>query len=309
LKLEQLKYFLEAVKYKSISVAAEENYISQPTFSGAISKLEKELGATLLRRTSKGVVPTEAGTVVLEKSEEIFNLMEEMRQEVNRHEKKGVVKLSSIVVFYNHMLPSIIQKMVENQETFTLDATTSESAQIVQNVTNGTDNLGIIIHSEELLNQNLIYEPMFNDQYLLYVGKKSPLWEKESVTVKEVLEQPYIAYRTEFQKASSVWTEQLGKQAPNIQFRTDDLELLKKMIAQEQYVAFFPEVMSKEDYYLEQGLIRRIPISDAKLEIEVGYIYNTKYKQTQVEREFIAVLQTIVKELMADTPEQLLLLK
>ena len=48
MKLEQLHYLSEAVKYKSISVAAEENFISQPSFSASITKLEKELGVTLL---------------------------------------------------------------------------------------------------------------------------------------------------------------------------------------------------------------------------------------------------------------------
>ena len=101
MKLEQLHYLSEAVKYKSISVAAEENFISQPSFSASITKLEKELGVTLLRRTSRGVSPTEAGLVVLEKTEIIFDTIEEMIQEVSAYENKGVVKLASIVVFYN----------------------------------------------------------------------------------------------------------------------------------------------------------------------------------------------------------------
>ena len=113
MKLEQLHHFSEAVKYKSISVAAEENFISQPSFSASITKLEKELGVTLLRRTSRGVTPTEAGQVVLEKTEIIFNTIEEMIQEVSGHEQKGVVQLSSIVLFYNHLL-YLIQIMRNN---------------------------------------------------------------------------------------------------------------------------------------------------------------------------------------------------
>ena len=77
MKLEQLHHFREAVKYKSISIAAEENFISQPSFSASITKLEKELGVTLLRRTTKGVTPTEAGQLVLEKSKIIFDTIEE----------------------------------------------------------------------------------------------------------------------------------------------------------------------------------------------------------------------------------------
>ena len=68
MKLDQLHCFLEACKYHSISVAAEKNFISQPSFSSSITKLEKELGLTLLNRTSRGVTPTPAGVAILEKS-------------------------------------------------------------------------------------------------------------------------------------------------------------------------------------------------------------------------------------------------
>ena len=306
MKLEQLHYLSEAVKYKSISVAAEENFISQPSFSASITKLEKELGVTLLRRTSRGVSPTEAGLVVLEKADIIFDTIEDMIQEVSSYEKKGVVKFSSIVVFYNHIVPKIIRKLKENAQPFTFDATTAESAQIVRNVSTGTDNLGIIIYAEEFLNNDLEYVPLFSDRYVLFVGPCSPFWEKESILLKEALQQPYIAYREEFQKDNAVWTTTLGKtQIPNITFRTDDLELLKKMITQEDYVAFFPEFMSQDDFYLKNDKIRAIPISDKKLEIEVGYIYNKKYKLSRIDQIFMGMMEETIQELAEKKPEHL----
>ena len=307
MKLEQLHYLSEAVKYKSISVAAEENFISQPSFSASITKLEKELGVTLLRRNSRGVSPTEAGLIVLEKTEIIFDTIEEMIQEVSAYENKGVVKLSSIAVFYNYVIPQIILYLREHGQPFTLDATTAESAQIVRNVSTGLDNLGVIIYSDDLLNSDLEYVPLFSDRYLLYVGTNSPYWEKESVTLEEALQQPYIAYREEFQKENAIWTAALGKdRTPNITFRTDDLELLKKMIAQGDYVAFFPEFMSQGDFYLRHGTIRAIPIADGKLEIEVGYIYNKKYKLSRIDQIFMETMEQTIQKLAHKEPERIL---
>lgn len=74
MKLDQLYYLTEAIKYQSISIAADNNFISQPSFSSAITKLEQELGVKLLRRSSKGVTPTESGRVVLETAEQIFKM-------------------------------------------------------------------------------------------------------------------------------------------------------------------------------------------------------------------------------------------
>ena len=85
MKLEQLLYFSEAVKYSSISIAAEKNFISQPSFSSAITKLEKELDITLLRRNSRGVQPTEAGSAILEKVRGIFSLIQEIEDVAYSH--------------------------------------------------------------------------------------------------------------------------------------------------------------------------------------------------------------------------------
>ena len=230
-----------------------------------------------------------------------------MIQEVSAYENKGVVKLSSIAVFYNYVIPQIIFYLREHGQPFTLDATTAESAQIVRNVSTGLDNLGVIIYSDDLLNSDLEYVPLFSDRYLLYVGANSPYWEKESVTIEEALQQPYIAYREEFQKENAIWTAALGKdRMPNITFRTDDLELLKKMIAQGDYVAFFPEFMSQDDFYLRHGTIRAIPIADGKLEIEVGYIYNKKYKLSRIDQIFMETMEQTIQKLAHKEPERIL---
>lgn len=244
---------------------------------------------------------------MLEKTEIIFDTIEEMIQEVSAYENKGVVKLSSIAVFYNYIIPQIIFYLREHGQPFTLDATTAESAQIVRNVSTGLDNLGVIIYSDDLLNSDLEYVPLFSDRYLLYVGTNSPYWEKESVTLEEALQQPYIAYREEFQKENAIWTAALGKdRMPNITFRTDDLELLKKMIAQGDYVAFFPEFMSQDDFYLRHGTIRAIPIADGKLEIEVGYIYNKKYKLSRIDQIFMETMEQTIQKLAHKEPERIL---
>lgn len=304
MKLEQLRYFMEAVKYKSISVAADENYISQPTFSSAITKLEKELGVALLRRTSRGVSPTQAGEIVLEKAEQIFRTIEDMTQEVSMSDKTGVIKLSAVASFYNQIIPHVLLNINKRNLNLSLHVSTAESAQIINNVSSGVDNIGVIIHSERLMSSsaNLEYFPLFDDEFLLYVGKNSPFWDSESVSMEEILLEPYIAYRDEFQKENAIWTEslELNGKTPNIKMRTDDLEFLKKMISEGDYVAFFPKFMSLDDFYVNHGLIRAIPIHDRKLKIQVGYIHSNKYRLSQIDQSFLELMKETIEEMTCD---------
>ena len=67
---------------------------------------------------------------------------------------------------------------------------------------------------------------------------------------------------------------------PNIVFRTDDLDSMKQMIAREDYVAFFPKFMAAGDFYLEQQLIRQIPVEDRDmtLKLDIWKAENTDYR-------------------------------
>ncbi len=300
-KLEQLQYLKEAVKYKSISIAAEKNFISQPSLSGAINKLEKELGVELLRRTSKGVSPTEIGETILEKANIIFKTMHEIEEIATQHGKRGTVNISSIPCICDRIIPKTIFKLKELGEDLVLSVTTGESTQVARNVSSGISSIGLLIYHEGLEDSmDLQYTPLFRDEYVLYVGPFSPYWDEESITLDEMLKQPYIAYREEFVRNNGGLTGLLGKNnLPNIVFRTDDNESLKRMIAQDDYVAFFPKFMSRDDFYLQSGLIRAIPVSDADVKIEVGLVESNKYKLNQVDRIFLDVLkQTIDNDML-----------
>ncbi len=68
---------------------------------------------------------------------------------------------------------------------------------------------------------------------------------------------------------------------------------MKRMIAQYDYVAFFPKFMTRNDYYLQHGLIKAIPIKGQTAGFEVGYIESKKYKTTPQDKRIIQILKEI----------------
>ena len=80
--VRQLRYFAEIVEAKSFTKAAERVRVAQPALGLQIRKLEEELGVPLLRRHSRGVETTEAGTVLLKHANAILKQIEQARQEV-----------------------------------------------------------------------------------------------------------------------------------------------------------------------------------------------------------------------------------
>ena len=300
MKLEQLYYFKEAVKYNSISIAAEKNYMSQSSVSYSILNLEKELGIDLLKRTNAGVTPTQIGELVLQKTEDIFKSVDDIDQIAKEQRSYGEVNITCIPCICDWIIPKTLQILKEKAPEILLSISTAESNLVAHNVSTGISGFGILIKYEGLeRNTDLNYTPLFKDEYLLYVGKNSPYWSKENITYKEFMKQPYIAYRDEFKRYNGGLSNMIHTaEFPNIIFRTDDLDSVKSMITQNDYVAFFPKHMSQYDIYVQSGSIRRIPISDHKLEFEVGYVESQKYKAKKIDKIVLDVLKEAAKKIV-----------
>lgn len=302
MKLEQLYYFQEAVKYRSISVAAKQNYISQSSFSGAISRLEQELGAPLLKRTNTGVEPTELGRLALEKAEAIFQAQSELVAAAKGQNVAGTVALQCIPGFHHRVLTAVLQALRQTHPWITLSISTGESRKIASSISSGMAAIGIVVKGEFLhAFRELTYTPLFQDEYLLYVGKSSPLWDLDTVTWQQVQAQTHIGFLDEFRQDNGGLMEVFQNQPhPAVAFWTDDLDSMKRMISQSDQVALFPRFMAQGDAYLESGAIRAIPITGHDTSFEVGYLVSPKYHRSPLSEAVIQVLVDTVEQLSRD---------
>lgn len=299
LKIEQLYLFKEAVKYNSVSAAAEKNFMSQSSVSSSIINLEKELGTELLRRSNAGVSPTITGELLLQKAEDILKAIDDITEMAREQQKAGEISISCIPCICDWIIPDTVRSLKEDMADILFSVTTGESSQVAHDVSSGIAKFGILIHYEELeRSTDLKYSPLFQDEYVLYVGKSSPYWDRESITYGELLEEPYIAYRDEFKRYNGGLTNMIGSgKLPKVVFRTDNLDSIKSMITYNQYVAFFPRRMSEKDFYVQNGLIRRLTVSDKNLSFEVGYVESTKYKMKKLDRIVLNTVKDTVRKM------------
>src|SRR4051794_21337326 len=85
MELRQLQYFVAVVRHGQFTRAAEELWITQPALSQQVRRLEAELGVALLRRTSRGVLPTAAGESLLARAETVLGEVAAARADMDRH--------------------------------------------------------------------------------------------------------------------------------------------------------------------------------------------------------------------------------
>ena len=301
MRLEQLYHLLEVAKYKSISLAAERTFVTQPAISSSISKLEDELGVILFKRTTQGAYPTTTGEVIIEMAQQAVDKIEEIKQFAKASELIGSISVATIPSMCDKIMPNVLSLLKKKHPNLDVSLLVGEPIHVLNNIQSGKAEIGIVILTEEIQGKDICFEELFSDEFLIYVGKTSPLWGMKSVSLQEALEHPVVAYNDEFSKNNGGITSILKKHgAPKISFRFDNLDIIKRVIAEGTFISFFPKFMSKDDVYLHSHKVVPIHISDVKLGITIGLIWSKRHSFSLAEKEFIGTLKSVCDSVVSE---------
>lgn len=300
MKLEQLFYLTEAAKYHSISIAAQNNFVPSSTVSTAITKLEKELGVTLLKRSNKGVELTELGNTVVEKSKHVISLLEDIKLATDPTAYKVSLNITALPSLVDTVLADLVLEVEKKGYPLGIEINSNDPIGVLQEVQLGLADIGILFDNKKpdiksAQYPNLTYYPMFVDEYCLFVGRNSPLYERKSVTIEEALSCRHIAYKTEFTDDNNVLSKLIKSYGvPQIALRVDNTESMRRMIAKSDFVAFFPRFTIFHDAYIESKMIKAIPVKNANLDIYISFVESKLFK----DRQGNTIFKSVIKDVM-----------
>lgn len=298
MKLEQLHYLKEAIRYRSLSIAARENFISQPSFSMAITNLEKELGVKLLNRSNRGCTPTDICMEIMDKADIIFAMVEEIERLASNSSYCETINISVVLSVCEEILPRILLEMEAAGASCKVAVTSLECEAIYPRVASGSSVLGITAYLPKLLTADLKYTPLFEDEYVLYIGHHCPFWEQTSVSLEQMLKLPYIAVGDDFVNPNSDWAEDiLAYSMPKVESQVSNLNTLKKMITNGPYVSILPRLLVVDDIFVKDNLIKPVRIDNVHLSSQFGYIENTRYKLTKNYMIFLELFKKVLTKL------------
>jgi DNA-binding transcriptional LysR family regulator len=176
--LQQLRYFIQVVKWKSFSKAAEVLHISQPALSKQISNLEKYLRTTLIKRTNKGIELTEQGTNFYNKIKSVIQQLDFIVEETMNVKQLRVGSLSTIGSFY---FPSLAAKFATHQFIPVIKSTTKKLVEL----TMAGELDAVIVQDTEIpftLKNKLILE----EAYVVAMPENHPLVQKEEIELGDL---------------------------------------------------------------------------------------------------------------------------
>ncbi|EMS72739.1 LysR family transcriptional regulator [Ruminiclostridium cellobioparum] len=200
--LQQLKYIVTVADKGSISDAAKELFISQPSLTNAIKELENEMQITIFSRTNKGIVVSNAGDEFLAYARQVLeqaNLLEERFLNVKKQSPRFSVSTQHYSFAVNAFV-DVIREFGGSQYDFTLRET--QTYEIIEDVSRLKSEIGILYTSSKnkevimkLIKQNsLEFEELFVANPHVFISSKHPLSGKDEITLDELEEYPYLSF-------------------------------------------------------------------------------------------------------------------
>lgn len=144
--LQQLVYFLAAVRHGSLSAAAEALYLSQPSLSEQIRRLERDLGATVFIRTNRRLRLTESSRALLPYAEHAVALVDEAHRAVNEvHELEGgTASFGTFSTAFQFFLADVIEDFHTQQPKVRINVVGLNSQEVADSVRAGDLEAGLI---------------------------------------------------------------------------------------------------------------------------------------------------------------------
>ena len=259
--LTDLRLFLHVVEAESITQGAERAGLALASASERIRGMEVDGGVPLLERHPRGVRPTPAGRAVAHHARTVLAQLEQMRGELGQYARglRGHVRLLSVTAAIAAFLPEALAGFLAAHPAVDIDLEERTSRETVDAVAGGLADLGVVADTTELA--DLMTMPLRPDRLVLVVAEGHPLAARETVALREVLEEPFVglSHNRSLQAYLAGHAARAGRPF-KLRVRLNGLDAVCRMVARGVGVAIVPEAAALRSG--ETAAIRRVPLSD-----------------------------------------------
>jgi LysR family hydrogen peroxide-inducible transcriptional activator len=184
--ITQLKYVLAVAEYRNFTIASEHCFVTQPTLSMQIQKLEDELDILIFNRNKKPIELTEIGEKIIQQAKIVIDESKRINHIVN--EQKGHVggdfRLGIIPTIMPTLLPLFLKTFVRKYPKITLKIEELTTEQIVKKLNDG--NIDAAIAATPLKNDSIKELPIYNEPFVGFVPDDHPLFKKKTLHVNDL---------------------------------------------------------------------------------------------------------------------------
>lgn len=283
MNLQDLVYFNHLAKTLSFTATAQHFYVSQPSISMALKRLEKELDTVLIdrRRIHKNLHLTETGEILLKHSTQILTTIDTISEEI--HDLKNeVVYFGFLPTIGGRFMTQFMSRLGKFSSSMKLIE--EESSDVMYDlVQKGQVPLAIIgsdVASFE--DSNILQIPLKQEEMALWVSPDNPLAQKAVVTAADIQNELFVSLTQGYthERIFEEWTKSNHIEQPQTLY-TKEIQTALSIASSTNMLAFMSDILVKD----RPGLVR-VPIENAP-KFYISLIVNNNLKNaTYFQKEF-----------------------
>ena len=294
ISLIQIQYLIALDEHRNFVKAAEASFVTQPTLSMQMKKLEEELGVIIFDRSKQPISPTRIGTKIIEQARVIYNETAHIEHILRDHsgEIGGTLKIGIIPTIANSLIPSLISQIANKYPDVKLDIKEGLTHEIVADLEHNKLDVGVI--STPLHHSGMIEKQLYVEKFRIYAHPNHPAYGKNNWSEEDLLlDKLWLlsegnCFRTQTINLCSIPDDQLNHLALN--YESGSLQTLKKIVDKEGGATILPEWEAGE---LDDDSLNNLrAFKSDQAGRAVGLIYTKFYAKESV----IAKLEEMIKD-------------
>ena len=190
--LTQLVAFLTVVRRGSVTAAAEELVVTQPSVSAAVSALERELGVRLTERAGRTVRPTAAGTAYAPYASDVLGLLSQGARVARETEeaRPNTLRISAVTTAGEYLVPQLIQAFRERRPDLEISLDVGNRELVFQRVLDHTVDVAVTGRIPD--DERLVGVDFADNEFTIVTAAGDPLARRRWVAMEELASRPWL---------------------------------------------------------------------------------------------------------------------
>jgi DNA-binding transcriptional LysR family regulator len=297
---DQLHTFLEIVRLKSFSKAAQTCYRTQPAISAQVRQLEQELRTELFERFGSRISLTTAGRIFAEYAEQMLDLRRRAQDSIAELENnpRGELVIAANEATCMYVLPGVFSEYRTLFPAVQLQVNRSYGARVVEAVMDNSADFGLTqLPADE---KRLQVVNIHRDEIRAVVPARHPLADRKSITPVDLVDHFLILPQQGKTRARlNEWLNPVEDEI-RISMELDSTEMMKRFVMAGLGVSFLAVSNCHEE--VAAGKLRAIPLSPEPMIRRLGLIYRRDKALSKAALGFIQVVLDNVGDEMANAP-------
>ncbi|MCL4119187.1 UNVERIFIED_CONTAM: hypothetical protein GTU68_053671 [Idotea baltica] len=190
MEFNQLRYFLQVVRRRNFTRAAQDCGVSQPALSQQIIKLEQELGQPVFERLGREVSLTDAGKLLKDRAERILFLVDDARNQITDDGETGRIALAAIPTIAPYLLPTVLRDFKSKFPEAHVEVHEEVTEDSLRKCQQGEVDLALIALPIDV--QHLDVETLFDEELLVVLPPGHPLNDRKRISANDIRAEPFV---------------------------------------------------------------------------------------------------------------------